>query len=582
MGICLWWWMMQVPNTWRAVIQDPATMQLLLDFYKNTQPPSSSEALQSLILLSSVRRSLFATDKERAQFLQQLVTAIREILQTEQGLNHQENYHEFCRLLGRLKANYQLCELVRTDGFVEWLELAANFTVKSFQQWQWFSNSIHYLLALWGRLIAAIPYVPQSNGGSTYRENMQQCVLQVVHSYIKCMIDSVEVVVMAEGGLDDPLDDEGSLKEQLERLPVICLFQYPAVAQYLLSFLDPVLRLYEEQVLKSLGPPQTAEAARRVDIMDGQLTWLVYMVGAIIGGHSSTDIHTTEGQEAIDASMASRCMQLAQGLNFRMTQTGGQAKCSARLELALMHFFQSFRKMYTWEQNMPGMLGMSNAVRMDSAGVGGPVLKQKAYQTMYEHMGMGDHVAVTNIIVTKIGNNLKYWGNNEEVINRTLQLFLEMTMGSGSAKVLMSLDTVSYLLQHHTADHFPFLNIPANSRHRTSFHATLARLILSVMDEMSTSFDAFMEPILQVMGRLLTTSDTDFRTAEAKQAIIGVCRDLRGVTSATQNRKSYCALFELLYPHYFPVFVRAAEVWYDSPEVTTALLKFLQVSKNGC
>jgi hypothetical protein len=49
---------------------------------------------------------------------------------------------------------------------------------------------------------------------------------QVVHSYIKCMLDSVEVVVMSEGTLDDPLDDEGSLKEQLERLPVICLFQY--------------------------------------------------------------------------------------------------------------------------------------------------------------------------------------------------------------------------------------------------------------------------------------------------------------------------------------------------------------------
>jgi exportin-7 len=169
----------QVPNTWRSVIQDPATMTLLLDFYKSTQPPSSKEALQSIILLSSVRRSLFATDKERAAFLQQLVTAIREVLQTEQGLNYHDNYHEFCRLLGRLKANYQLCELVRTEGFNEWLNLAAAFTVKSFQQWQYFGNSIHYLLALWGRLIAAIPYVPQANGGTNYRDNMQHCVLQV-------------------------------------------------------------------------------------------------------------------------------------------------------------------------------------------------------------------------------------------------------------------------------------------------------------------------------------------------------------------------------------------------------------------
>lgn len=44
------------------------------------------------------------------------------------------------------------------------------------------------------------------------------------------------------------------------------------------------------------------------------------------------------------------------------------------------------------------MLAMTSSVRMDS----GPMLKQKAYQTMYEHMGMGDHVAITNIMVTKV------------------------------------------------------------------------------------------------------------------------------------------------------------------------------------
>ena len=41
-----------------------------------------------------------------------------------------------CRLLGRLKSNYQLSELVRTEGYVEWLEHAAAFTTASFEQWQ--------------------------------------------------------------------------------------------------------------------------------------------------------------------------------------------------------------------------------------------------------------------------------------------------------------------------------------------------------------------------------------------------------------------------------------------------------------
>jgi hypothetical protein len=57
--------------------------------HNTTQPPSSPAALQCVILLSSVRRSLFATDKERAAFLQQLVSAIRDILQTEKGLEYQ-------------------------------------------------------------------------------------------------------------------------------------------------------------------------------------------------------------------------------------------------------------------------------------------------------------------------------------------------------------------------------------------------------------------------------------------------------------------------------------------------------------
>jgi hypothetical protein len=37
----------------------------------------------------------------------------RDILRSQAGLaEHHDNYHEFCRLLGRLKTNYQLSELV--------------------------------------------------------------------------------------------------------------------------------------------------------------------------------------------------------------------------------------------------------------------------------------------------------------------------------------------------------------------------------------------------------------------------------------------------------------------------------------
>ena len=32
----------------------------------------------------------------------------REILRTQQGLSEHANYHEYCKLLGRLKTNYQV------------------------------------------------------------------------------------------------------------------------------------------------------------------------------------------------------------------------------------------------------------------------------------------------------------------------------------------------------------------------------------------------------------------------------------------------------------------------------------------
>lgn len=43
------------------------------------------------------------------------------------------NYHEFCRLLARLKSNYQLGELVKVENYPEVIRLIANFTVTSLQ-----------------------------------------------------------------------------------------------------------------------------------------------------------------------------------------------------------------------------------------------------------------------------------------------------------------------------------------------------------------------------------------------------------------------------------------------------------------
>ena len=71
-----------------------------------------------------------------------------------------------------------------------------------------------------------------------------------------------------------------------------------------------------------------------------------------------------------------------------------------------------------------------------------------------------------------------------------------MAAGYTSKKLLLKLDFTSYILQHHTAEHFAFLDDPANSRSRTTFYFTLARLLF--VEDTPAKFKAFVAPLQQV------------------------------------------------------------------------------------
>jgi exportin-7 len=304
----------QVPSSWRPLIQDTTTMRLLFDFYTSTEPPRSNMALQALVQLSSVRRSLFSSEKERTVFLQSLMTGIQTVMQSKKGLEHVDNYHEFCRLLGRLKASYQLSELVKTTGFMEWLELAGDFTIKSLQNWQYSMNSIHYLLALWGRMVAALPYLrADATDSQRQAQTLRSCVLEVVERYIKTMIDSVDIVVENDGAVEDPLDDEGSLKEQMDRLPVIARLQYDVVAQYLLAVFEQTLSAYEQ--ITKMSPTQ--QVVKKLLIHEGRMTWLTYMVASVIGAQSTSDPRKGQGDLLWDGQLSRCVFQLVQLVDFR-------------------------------------------------------------------------------------------------------------------------------------------------------------------------------------------------------------------------------------------------------------------------
>eukprot|EP00889_Picochlorum_renovo_P000192 jgi/Picre1/27222/NNA_000191.t1 len=138
-----------------------------------------------------------------------------------------------------------------------------------------------------------------------------------------------------------------------------------------------------------------------------------------------------------------------------------------RLELALISFLQSFRRAYIGEQ---------------------VVHSSKVYTRLREKCGIADHIAVMNALLGKICFNLKVYGSCEEVINATLGLFQDLAAGYMSGKVMLKLDAVSMLLQHHTSEYFPFLSCAPNSKCRTTYYLTLGRLLF--MEDTPGAFDA--------------------------------------------------------------------------------------------
>ncbi|KAL0380079.1 UNVERIFIED_CONTAM: Exportin-7-A [Sesamum angustifolium] len=180
---------------------------------------------------------------------------------------------------------------------------------------------------------------------------------------------------------------------------------------------------------------------------------------------------------------------------------------------------------------------------------------QQLYARLSDLIGLNDHLLLLDFIVQKIAK-----------ISSVIQSYM-------TGKLLLKLDTVKFIIAHHTREHFPFLEEYRCSRSRTTFYYTIGWLIF--LEDSAALFKSSMDPLLQVFITLESTPETMFRTDSVKYALIGLMRDLRGIAMATNSRRTYGLLFDWIYPAHMPILLRGISHWADTPEVTTPLLKFM-------
>ncbi|CAL1377134.1 unnamed protein product [Linum trigynum] len=532
----------QIPSSWKPVLEDPSTLQIFFDYYgiMITRPNLSKQALDCLVRLASVRRSLFTNDAARSRFLAHLMTGTKEILQTGKGLSEHDNYHEYCRLLGRFKVNYQLSELVNVEGYSEWIQLVAEFTLKSLQSWQWASSSVYYLLGLWSRLVTSVPYL-KGDAPSL----LDEFVPKITEGFITSRFNSLQDGLQDDSS-DNMLDNVELLQDQLDCFPYLCRFQYERSGSYIINTMEPILQQYTERA--RLQTSNNKELA----VIEAKLAWIVHIIAAIMKIKQCTGC-STETQEVLDAELSARVLQLISVTDSGLHSQRYGELSKQRLDRAVLTFFQHFRKSYVGDQAVHS--------------------SKQLYARLSELVGLPDHLLVLNVIVGKIATNLKCYTESEEVIDHTLSLFLELASGYMTGKLLLKLDAVKFIIANHTRDNFPFLEEYSCARSRTTFYYIIGWLIF--MEDSPVKFKASMEPLLKVFLNLESIPEPVFRTDVVRYALIGLMRDLRGIAMATNSRRTYGFLFDWLYPAHLPLLLKGISIWADTPEVTTPILKFM-------
>jgi exportin-7 len=254
---------------------------------------------------------------------------------------------------------------------------------------------------------------------------------------------------------------------------------------------------------------------------EGELAWLVYTIGAILGSHV-TPSSAPETQQLIDGELSGRVFQLAM-------LTDSHASCAERmgartnqqLELAVLFFFGQFRKVYIGDQ---------------------ATSSSKVYGYLAERLLLPDHLAVLTLLMQKILGHLKFRHECAELTSKALALFSELAAGYSSGKLLLKLDIVHQILRSHTAQEFPFLELPANGRHRTAFQGMLARLLFSESEQYA-QFAQFMQPVQAALDKLCEAAQQGevFGSDASKALLIGARATRERPRSRRVARPRLCA-----------------------------------------
>ncbi|KAJ3328248.1 Exportin 7, partial [Blyttiomyces sp. JEL0837] len=463
--------------------------------------------------------------------------------------------HEFCRMLVRLKTVHHLKEILERPQYPEWIELAAAFTINSFDptKQKWITNSVVYLITFWSKLAATFASPPRSQ----LYERLEEIIAQISNSFLNSRIKAIDSQDEESRAI---LDDEATLTSILELIGTTARLKYHDSGNYLKSALEVLSSQYKAII----GSSQTGHLANnikeRLQSIELKLSWCVYYAGACIKSRQNSE--SGDEFEKIDTDLSILILEIIElNSNWVRKVRQHQMENATPLEFAILYFLEHFRKTYisgTYDSRSGKELG-------------------KVY-------GIDDQGKMLEFIVQRLLDNLKNLYYCELLVSQSVKFLTDLTSGYSPLRALRKTETARLLLRCHTAEYLPFLDVPANRKLRLVYYNALGHILFT--DEYTDGeAEEFLKPFaIRLEELLLLSTVEEFRQPNIRTALDCIFRDLRGVVSAMDqnNPKTvFLIFFDWFYP-YMPLLLRALEANFESAIAFTILRFFAELVLNNC
>ncbi|KAG0262072.1 hypothetical protein BG011_000347 [Mortierella polycephala] len=559
----------QVPTAWRPIFQDPEYLTVLWESWKTFSNPVSVVAMECLSQAASIRRSIFSSEETRGTYISHIIQETLLTLNTAAGqtkLQDLGNFHEFCRMLSRFKSTYQIGDIGNCKDSKQWFSAIGEFTEQGFRSWKWSPNSPAYLLTFWNKTVSSL-----SNAQQDTELLIESITVNLTRAYLKTRLECVHAAL--DGEVDDPLESEDTLILSLEMFANIARTKYTESGRFIITEFKDLSLKYRELIQRASTfanttslPAGSTDVKESLMVVEMQLTWMVYIMAACIGGRVM--YQSTSEQDHMDGEFACDILGFVHQLQVWTSQRPphlASADSHLHVQSAIIYFYTQFRSSY---------------ISDDSIKVT-PVYTQLASQ-----WGLNSPSQVLDVIMNSSLGNLRSCGDPEwrqqedQLVLRTIKLFTHLASGYSSVKYIRKLDTTKALLKNHNSSDFWFLDPKKKSsdtevkRCRTMYYTMLSR-ILFAEDNIDTDFWRFVKPWELALDRvaLAFEGSSDLGEEDVRLILSGVLKDLRGFVTSISNRRQYNLFYEWFFQAYTPIVRRAIEVWPHN-EVSIAALRF--------